>query len=86
MTPTLAFALAASASSLVTVEQFGMAQCPMTTTLTSDFFDRCIQGGRGIAEIVNFTLNMVAGPDCGPIDNTTEGKSFHGDQEIVAEK
>ena len=27
---------------LVQVEQFGMAQCPMTSTLTTNFFDRCM--------------------------------------------
>jgi hypothetical protein len=58
----------------------------MTTTLTSDFYGRCLLHGTGIAEILNFTLNMVGGTSGGPIDNTTDTKSFHGDQEIVAEK
>ena len=30
-----------SAVSLVQVEQFGMAQCPMTSTLTTDFWNDC---------------------------------------------
>ena len=38
------------------------------------------------SQLVNYTLNMVGGTSGGPIDNTTDTKSFHGDQEIVAEK
>eukprot|EP01046_Picozoa_sp_COSAG06_P032954 COSAG06_NODE_3330_length_5494_cov_6.154402_3_plen_65_part_00 len=30
-----------AASALVQVEQFGMAQCPMTSTLTTDFWNDC---------------------------------------------
>eukprot|EP00937_MAST-01D_sp_MAST-1D-sp2_P004804 g4804.t1 len=79
-------ALLSPGAALVQVEQFGMAQCPMTSLLTSDFFGRCFQNGHGIAEVVNYTLNMVGGAGGGLIDNTTDSKSFHGDQEIVAEK
>ena len=47
-------------------------------------------GGRaaapGIKELVNYTLNMVGGGSGGLIDNSSSAKSFHGDQEIVAEK
>ena len=71
---------------LVQVEQFGMAQCPMTSTLTTHFFNGCIKGGRGIAPIVNFTLNMVGGTSGGLINNSSDTKSFHGSQEITAEK
>jgi len=74
------------ACALVQVEQFGMAQCPMTSTLTTNFYDRCFTNGHGIADAVNYTLNMVGGTSGGLIDNTTDNKSFHGDQEIVAEK
>jgi hypothetical protein len=42
--------------------------------------------GKGIAESVNYTLNMVGGSHGGPVDNTSWNKSFHGDQEIVADK
>lgn len=34
-------ALGGRASALVSVEQFGMAQCPMTSTLTTDFWNDC---------------------------------------------
>ena len=69
--------------------QFGMAQCPMTSTLTTDFWNDCFVRGKGIAPLVNYTLNMVGGSHGGPIANSTDGswnKSFHGDQEIVADK
>ena len=42
--------------------------------------------GKGIAESVNYTLSMVGGAHGGPVDNTSWNKSFHGDQEIVADK
>lgn len=42
--------------------------------------------GKGIAESVNYTLNMVGGAHGGPVDNSSWNKSFHGDQEIVADK
>ena len=42
--------------------------------------------GHGIKEIVNYTLNMVGGTSGGLIDNTSDSKSFHGAQEITAEK
>ena len=45
----------------VAVEQFGMAQCPWTSTLTSTFYDECIERGVGIAPLINYTLNMVGG-------------------------
>ena len=80
-------ALGASiATALVPVEQFYMAQCPMSSTLLTDFNHRCLENGVGIKQIMNYTLNMVAGPNGGTIDTTTENTSFHGDQEIVAEK
>jgi hypothetical protein len=74
------------AQSLVRVEQFGMAQCPMTSLLTTEFFNRCLRDGRGIKSHVNYTLNMVGGTSGGLIDNTSDTKSFHGSQEITAEK
>eukprot|EP00729_Bicosta_minor_P009196 gene9195-22357_t len=70
----------------VVVEQFGMAQCPMTSTWQYDFFHTCIEKGTGIKEIVNYTLNMVGGTHGGPVTNTTWNSSFHGNQEIVADK
>lgn len=84
--PVVCAALSGSAQALVQVEQFGMAQCPMTTTLTTAFFDSCLTNGHGVKDLVNYTLNMVGGAKGGLIDNTTDGKSFHGAQEIVAEK
>ena len=71
---------------LVKVEQFGMAQCPMTTTLTSDFVGRCLENGTGIKNVIDFTLNMVGGTEGGPVNSTSDTKSFHGPQEVVAEK
>jgi hypothetical protein len=54
----LVLAVAASSQAkLVEVEQYGMMQCPMTTTLLADFFDRCFVGGHGVAEVSN--ENMV---------------------------
>ena len=44
---------------------------------------------QGIKDIVNYTLNMVGGSHGGPINQSDSGswnKSFHGDQEIVAEQ
>ena len=76
---------AAAAASLVTVEQFGMSQCPMTTTWTSNFFRQCLALGTGILNVVNFTLNMVAGLEGGPVNSTTDAESFHGPQEVVAD-
>ena len=35
---------------------------------------------------MNYTLNMVGGTSGGLIDNTSDSKSFHGAQEITAEK
>ena len=58
----------------------------MTSTLLSDFWGRCFENGHGVAQVVNYTLNMVGGTSGGLIDNTSDTKSFHGDQEIVAEK
>merc|ERR1740130_293298 len=58
----------------------------MTSTLVTDFYDRCMENGKGIKEVVNYTVNWVGGTSGGPIDNKTDTKSFHGDQEIVAEK
>jgi len=37
----LAATVGGAASALVQVEQFGMAQCPMTSTLTTDFWNDC---------------------------------------------
>ena len=37
----LAATVVDAASALVQVEQFGMAQCPMTSTLTTDFWNDC---------------------------------------------
>ena len=70
------------ASGLVQVEQFGMAQCPMTSTLTTDFWNDCFVHGKGVAESVNYTLNMVGGTHGGAVDNSSWNKSFHGDQEV----
>ena len=44
----LAATTALGAAALVQVEQYGMAQCPMTSTLTSDFFEDCFDHGKGI--------------------------------------
>ena len=52
------FLQSATASALVSVEQFGMAQCPWTSTLTSTFVDECLERGVGIAPLINYTLNM----------------------------
>ena len=85
----LAGQTALSSAALVQVEQFGMAQCPMTSTLTTDFFNDCFVHGSGIAGVVNYTLNMVSGSHGGPISPNSTGdwnSSFHGDQEIVADK
>ena len=57
---------------LVTVEQFGMSQCPMTSSWTTDFFNHCLQrsgstvsssGISSMVKYINFTLNMVASDD-----------------------
>ena len=82
----LLFGLAVTTTSFINVEQFGMAQCPMTSSLTSDFFDRCIDHGTGIKDVINFTLNMVGGTVGGPVNRTSDTKSFHGPQEVLAEK
>jgi hypothetical protein len=58
----------------------------MTTSWTTEFFDRCLDRGTGIKEIANFTLHMVGGVDGGPVNSTTDTKSFHGPQEVVADK
>ena len=71
---------------LVTVEQFGMSQCPMTTSWTSDFFHRCLDNNNGLSSKINFTLNMVAGRVGGPVNSSTDTESFHGPQEVVADK
>jgi hypothetical protein len=86
MVALLPLTAAAAAASLVTVEQFGMSQCPMTTSWTTEFFDRCFEHGTGIKGAVNFTLNMVAGLEGGPVNSTTAAESFHGPQEVVADK
>ena len=72
---------------LVTVEQFGMSQCPMTTSWTTEFFNHCLQHRKGtLAPAINFTLNMVAGRVGGPVNSSTDTESFHGPQEVVADK
>ena len=73
------------AASLVTVDQFGMSQCPMTTTWTTNFFHQCLELGTGIATVANFTLNIVAGLEGGPVNSTTDAESFHGPQEVAAD-
>jgi hypothetical protein len=50
------------------------------------FYNTCLKEGTGIKEIVNYTLNMVGGTSGGLIDSSSDDKSFHGNQEIVAEK
>lgn len=44
--------------------------------------------GVGVKDIVNYTLNMVGGSHGGPLEpNSSQwNSSFHGDQEIVADK
>jgi len=72
------------ASPLVKVEQFGMAQCPWTSTLTTTFYNECLVNGN-VAPLINYTLNMVGGKKGGA--NYTPGQdSFHGGQEITAER
>ena len=44
-----------------------MAQCPMTSTLTTDFWNDCFVHGVGISGLVNYTLNMVGGSNGGPV-------------------
>ena len=63
-----------ASASLVQVEQYGMAQCPMTSTLLSDFWTDCFVHGNGIKGVVNFTLNMVGGTSGGPVTNATWDK------------
>lgn len=63
--PSTAAGIGGMQGRLVTVEQFGMSQCPMTSSWTTDFFNHCLQrsGSSGISSMVkyiNFTLNMVA--------------------------
>ena len=84
----LGLAIRSASAMLVQVEQYGMAQCPMTSTLTTDFFNDCFVHGYEISTLVNYTLNMVGGSHGGPLGNSTTAwnSSFHGNQEIVADK
>lgn len=68
--------LSVLAAGLVPVDQFGMAQCPWTSTLTTHFFHECLSRGN-VAPAINFTLHMVGGKHGGA--NFTAGQdSFHG--------
>lgn len=71
---------------LVQVEQFAMAQCPMTSSWFNHFTKFCLRDGTGIRDIVNFTQSFVGGKHGGHVTNETWNSSFHGDQEIVADK
>jgi hypothetical protein len=57
----------------------------MTTSWTSEFFDRCLDRGN-LKGIANFSLNMVGGVEGGPVNSTTDTMSFHGYQEVLADK
>ena len=82
--PLALLGLSHAGADLVQVEQFGMAQCPWASTLTTTIFEECLARGN-VGGIINFTLNMVGGKNGGA--NYTKGDdSFHGSQEITAEK
>eukprot|EP00940_MAST-03C_sp_MAST-3C-sp2_P003233 g3233.t1 len=77
---------AIASDTYVKVEQFGMVQCPMTSTWLNHFWKFCVKDGHGIAEIVNFTEYFVGGKNGGPVNDDTWNTSFHGPQEIVGDK
>ena len=63
----LAAASAAGAAPRVKLEQFGMVQCPMTSTWLNHFHSTCLVYGQGIDKIVDFTEQFVGGTHGGPV-------------------
>mmetsp|Transcript_67128 Transcript_67128/g.158390 ORF Transcript_67128/g.158390 Transcript_67128/m.158390 type:complete len:248 (+) Transcript_67128:34-777(+) len=72
--------------SRVLIEQFGMVQCPLTSTWLNFFWKHCIVDGAGIAESVTFQEYFVGGKHGGPVTNATWNTSFHGPGEILGDK
>ena len=59
----------------VPVEQFGMCQCPMTSSWFSAFFDSCLKSRPEMQKLVNFTQQYVGGVLGGPVNASTWNSS-----------
>ena len=75
-----------SSEGRVEVIQFSMTQCPMTSTWLNHFWKFCLTDGDNIGNVVDFKVYSVGGSSGGSVTNATWNKSFHGPQEIVADK
>lgn len=69
----------------VLVEQYGMVQCPMTSTWFNMFWKFCLTDGAGLRELVDFQEYFVGGKSGGPVTNATWNSSFHGYQEVIGD-
>eukprot|EP01051_Picozoa_sp_SAG22_P004368 SAG22_NODE_231_length_14551_cov_22.298090_18_plen_357_part_00 len=72
-------------SGAVVVQQFGMCQCPMTSTWFSTFYDACLKDKPHMLGAVNFTQFYVGGKKGGPVTEQTWNSSFHGYEEVVGD-
>ena len=83
---TLLLGTVASVAPPVQVQQFGMCQCPMTSTWFSAFFDGCLKGKPSMMELVNFTQFYVGGKHGGHVTSATWNSSFHGYDEVMGDR
>ena len=77
---------ATAPAAMVQVEQFGMCQCPMTTTWFSAFYDACLKHRPAMLALVNFTQFYVGGKHGGHVDAATWNSSFHGYGEVMGDR
>ena len=75
-----------SQPSPVHVEQYGMCQCPMTSSWFSTFYDSCLKGNPAMLKLVNFTQYYIGGKVGGKINATTWNSSFHGYGEVIGDR
>jgi hypothetical protein len=85
MFPAVALLFVAAAKP-VQVQQFGMSQCPLTSSWFSAFYDGCLRGKPGMLALVNFSQSFVGGTNGGPVNASTWNSSFHGYDEVVGDR
>jgi hypothetical protein len=86
LTAVAAVAMALSSDAPVQVQQFGMCQCPMTSTWFTAFYDGCLKGRPNMLQIVNFTQFYVGGKHGGHVTSATWNASFHGYDEVMGDR
>jgi hypothetical protein len=68
------------------VQQFGMCQCPMTSSWFTAFYDGCLKSRPAMQKLVRFSQHYVGGTEGGPVNGSTWNSSFHGYDEVMGDR